>query len=94
MVRKICSGNKTNRVRRFVPGSGSRRSAGAVPIGFRASLPGMITAMGAVVVADDERSVLQWHKAGSPYKLARRKSEVILEGCSAGVWLHFRETIL
>ena len=54
----------------------------------------MITAMGAVVVADDERSVLQWHKAGSPYKLARRKSEVILEGCSAGVWLHFRETIL
>ena len=39
----------------------------------------MITAMDAVMIADDEWSVLQWHKADSPYKkLVRRKSEAIL----------------
>ena len=30
------------------------------------------------MVADDERSIIQWHKADSPYKLARRESEAIL----------------
>ena len=38
----------------------------------------MIATMEAVVVAEHEWSVLQMHKAKSPYKLMRRKSEAIL----------------
>ena len=37
----------------------------------------MIAAMEAVVVAKHEWSILQMHKAKSPYKLMRRKSEAI-----------------
>ena len=52
--------------------------AGVIPVGFRVLFPCMIAAMGAVVVAEHEWSILQMHKARSPYKLMRRKSEVIL----------------
>ena len=52
--------------------------AGAIPIGFRVSFPCMIATMEAVVVAEHEWSILQMHKAKSPYKLMRRKSEAIL----------------
>ena len=49
-----------------------------VPIGFRASFSCMIAVMEAVVVEEHEWSALQVHKAKSPYKLMRRKSEAIL----------------
>ena len=52
--------------------------AGVIPVGFRVLFPCMIAAMGAVVVAEHEWSILQMHKARSPYKLMRRKSEAIL----------------
>ena len=52
--------------------------AGVVPIGFRVLFPCMIAAVEAVVVAEHEWSVLQVHKAKSPHKLMRRKSEAIL----------------
>ena len=52
--------------------------AGVVLIGFRVSFPCMIATMEAVVVAEHEWSILQMHKAKSPYKLMRRKSEAIL----------------
>ena len=49
-----------------------------VPIGFRVSFSCMIAVMEAVVVEEHEWSALQVHKAESPYKLMRRKSEAIL----------------
>ena len=52
--------------------------AGVVSIGFRVLFPCMIAVMEAVVVAEHEWSILQMHKARSPYKLMRRKSEAIL----------------
>ena len=52
--------------------------AGAIPIGFRVLFPCMIATTEAVVVAEHEWSILQMHKARSPYKLMRRKSEAIL----------------
>lgn len=52
--------------------------AGVIPIGFRVLFPCMIATMEAVAVAEHEWSILQMHKAKSPHKLVRRKSEAIL----------------